>query len=392
MSTKPSTVLLWVAFLSSRVLVFTFLTRSGGDVSVYHEFAKKAWETGNPYLGEGFGYPPLAFFYVALPYLVARDLPDYYQLYRAETYLVDLALFALLMRRGDGSRLPALTYLVSTTLLGNLLYHRLDLVLGLLLLGAVSLRERGRIAPSYLLLGLAGAFKVVPLAAAPALLLFEARRSRRGAVTALSFLTLGAGAPTLIAVLLWGEGAVGFLGGHAERGVEIESSWASVESLLLLFGLEGTSYWGAGCYNLRTAAEPLFVTLSHVASLLVVGGSCLLGLRATGATRNPLWLLTITLAAILSVSKVFSPQFLLFLLPLVSAFANREGGMLHIPLLFIGIAALTTWVYPYRESELVALEGGTLLLVSLRNVIFLGFVLLLIRAFRREEKEAVGEA
>ena len=140
----PTIALLWCVFLLSRVIVLCFLTEATGDVSFYFEHVETSTETGSPYAreaGEAFPYPPLAFGYVALPYLLGgHDFESYYHLFRVESYLVDLLLFALLLRlavRSARGRAALLVYILATTLLGNLLFHRLDVALGLLLVLAL---------------------------------------------------------------------------------------------------------------------------------------------------------------------------------------------------------------------------------------------------------------
>ena len=358
-----------------------------GDVEIYHGHIERAFEGANPYEGkDAFGYPPLAFIFVALPYVAGgRSSDAYYQLYRAQCYAVDALAFYLLTRsvRKDGY---LLAYVLGTAVLGNLLYHRLDIALGLLLILVVHLHDRGRWLAAHAFLGLSMAFKVIPIVLVPAALALEARRSWRRSCLGSLMIVMGAGAPTAVGYLAWGAPSVFFLGDHAERGVQLESTWASVELLLMEMGaLRGAVYWGAGSHNLHTVFEAAIVRWSHVLTGIVALGG--VGLAFATPRGNPAPAFAATLGGCLAASKVFSPQFLLFLFPLCVVSAER-GRRPEIAVLLILVSALTTWVYPYHEQALVALDGVAVAPLILRNALFLALTVALYgAALSRNERE-----
>ncbi|KAI9002056.1 hypothetical protein DFJ74DRAFT_696455 [Hyaloraphidium curvatum] len=174
--------------------------------------------------------------------------------------------------------------------------------------------------------------------------------------TGVLFFTLGL--PFAFALLVGGRAALEFLSYNAARGLEAESAWAS---LLLLLRPGTRAAQGPGSWDL---AGPWAGLLAHL-SAAVVGVLLLLLLlrmilfRRTSFPSQRAYrtsLLAVLLAGTLS--KVLSPQYLVWLLPLLAlAGAESLPTAAHLALFsLLGTAAalLTTWVFPYHF-----VAGGT---------------------------------
>jgi hypothetical protein len=369
----------WGWFFVSRVLVFMAAPAISGDVETYFHAVARCAARGTPYGGEeGFGYPALAFLFVSLPWLVGGTKVDlYFPLYRAQCFAVDALLFHLLSRRC--SRASLQVYIACTTLLGPLLYHRLDILLGLLLVVVLLLEARGSMGLASLALGASIAFKVIPVLLLPAWLMWTVRRSAKAALSAVCLVALGAGVPTVLACVLWGKDALLFMGAHTGRGIQLESTWASLGILLVGLGLPGKTYFAAGSYNLSTPLEGAFTTASHIAlCAAALWGGVISARLARGGRPLPL-VFASTRGASLLASKVFSPQFLLFHLPaLVWSLDSMAPSVRRLAMaLTVASSALTTWVYPYHEKDLEALAGVATVPLGLRNALFALLVVLL---------------
>jgi hypothetical protein len=190
---------------------------------------------------------------------------------------------------------------------------------------------------------------------------------------------LGAGVPIGLAWALWGKDALFFMDTHARRGIQLESTWASIGILLMGLGLPGKTYFAAGSYNLSTPLEGVFATGSHIAVLAAALWGGVISARLARGGQALALALTSTLGALLLLSKVFSPQYLLFFLPpLALSFDAITPRVRRLAMtLAVASCVLTTWVYPYHEKELEALAGVATVPLVLRNALFTFLVVLL---------------
>ncbi len=224
------------------------------------------------YGGLDYEYPPATLPLLVAPLAAGGDDSGqaYHQrtiwLYGALDTACVLLLAFLLRRRAPIELLLALgLYSVSVLVLGRLALTRFDIAAGIaILLAGYCARSPGR-AGAWV--GLAGALKLVPLAAAPALM-------RRG--TGLRTLVAAAAVPVLAQVVyaLWsGELGLSWIGYHAGRDPEVES-WAAVfADVARGLGAHAGTAFDHGSQNVTgTAARwlgRLFALASIAAALLV---------------------------------------------------------------------------------------------------------------------------
>ena len=269
-------------FAATRFFVLIFLVPQMSDVGeVYFDYAARAIDfQQTPYQGElAIEYPPLSWWTIAAPRLAnparitnPRDplqIGPVYQLYRTTfrsmMFLFDLASFLLLLlvvqdRRPAWTGWAALTYTLATALLGPMLYDRLDTgLLMLFLLWAYGwvrslddpqAHRRSSVpnAPksesirwtiaSYVVLGLGISFKLIPILCVPFLLLSEwwlPDRRKRLAMAMVSLFSAAA-LPFAIQSAVSGPGVFSIFSYHGQRGIQIESLFASLLTVAALFG------------------------------------------------------------------------------------------------------------------------------------------------------------
>ena len=386
---------LLVGFLLLRVALFAVTTAT--EFALYLDYANAARSTSMAELHQSrdIEYPPLATLFGVAVLHVAEALPEGAErltvLRPEETrgvgparyeVALGLVLFAVdvaclvfvyfLARRvyPDDDSVKRFTrlalYVAATTAIGLILYDRQDLVVGLVAVMMLAAVARGWSLPAYAILAVGVAYKLVPVLLLPPCVLALATLRTPGstarflrtvmieAAVAGAILAL---VPLLMYLLCGGERAFAFLTFHSTRGLQLEASAAWPVILLDSDTRLGHSF---GSYTLRGDLADRVARLCSFATAL---GAMLCLLIAThgfwrAATsdrpvnRNELvtHLVASSLLAWLGFilfSKVGSPQYLLWLAPLVPLLPLRGSDRWWSALLLIGMV-VTTLIYPCR--------------------------------------------
>lgn len=398
-------------------------------------------------------YPPLAVIWMATAGIglefdagLGPRTDLYGGRYRLAMFALDLLLIFILVKwaapglvtLAGGVRQRAwrlAVYGVASLILGNLLFDRLDLVVGTLLLPSVMLLVRGSWRASFLLLALAINFKASPLALAPLWVvaslpsyLFAQARTRTGALVkamAVRALTLAGMAIFVFLPFLIIEGsrASDFLRFRAVQGVQIESVPASILLVLHAFGLPLQVSFTLGTFELQTPLSPVMAAASPLLLLVAVAIAAALYARTATtrcgrlartdrrvptaptaptvptvpagslATSDPPLFVTATVATLLLTlvtSKLLSPQYLIWLLPLVPLLDIGAARTRAFQLWFLFTCTVTTAIFPYLLGRTLArhdpASGGYLDptplgvgLVLLRNALLIWLAWLALR-------------
>lgn len=261
---------------------------------------------------------------------------------------------------------------------GVVVTHRYDAAVGLALAVAGWAHAARRPIPLGLALGAAAALKGVPAAATlyVGLALAYERRWRELAVAAAIALALLA-ATVVPALRVAGDGLYDFARYHAARPLQIESTWAA---LLGLFARGSVSVQRSfGSTNL---AGPAVRWLSPVAALGPIAAALALagwlwrafrllppGESGDGArARAALAAGCASLVAFMVLGKVFSPQYLGWILPLGAALSLVDGRR-RARLLFLALMGATQLVYPIAYGALESLAPWACALLLARNAV-----------------------
>lgn len=362
---------LLLAWAASRAVVLVLALSSRPSFVLFNDTNLLwAWANGVPFgddpspeLGE---YPGAARL-LALTGRLAPTAQVFGWGWIAAMLLVDLAM--LLVLAGAGRR-GAWLWVVAGAALGPVMWLRFDLLVALLAASAVVQRGR-RPGLSGVLWGLAVLLKLWPLVLAAALL--PRRGWQRWASAAAG--TVGAG--LAVEALVAGPAALSTpLTYQAGRGLQIESLPASV----LLWQRRGDEpsevlEFAYRAYQLQdTASAP-----ATLVGVVVLGSVGLAVLVAASRCARPVLDEVRTLAAallsvlVVATNAVFSPQYVMWFLPLValvvglSRGADRGAALLAV--VATGIAALTQRIWPWRYPELLDLDPGTVGALLLRNTL-----------------------
>jgi len=368
------------------------------DLFVYRAFAAPVLDGGLPYRDVAFEYPPLAAPAIALPGLVSTAAEGFRWAFAVWTLLgaaaVVLLCGALARHTGGDARRAMLAAATMPLLCGAVLRTHFDLFPVALVLAALLLLVRNRPRAAFAVLGVAVMTKAFPIVIAPIAIAWLLARGRRrdawqGALVCAAVMAAIAGA----AVAVSPDGALDAVRFQLDRPVQVESSPA-----LVVLGLDAV---GAGhaesvksfrsdglLHPASDAVTSLFLTvLVALVTLLCVRVAS--GGRDAGARELVLASLA-ACAGFALFGKVFSPQFVTWVLPLGTlAFAWR----MHALALAVALVAVLTQIeFPAHYFDVVAREPLAVGVVALRNIALAAVIALTLRELRTPRRALVGTA
>ena len=306
------------------------------DVPLYRTYGERIANGLVPYRDFGFEYPPGALPALVLPALLTDSLTAYRIVFGAEMALAG-AIGVLLVAHGlrrlgrrDEDRRVALTAIaLLPLLLGGVILTRFDLLPAALVAGALALLLAGRHEAGAVVLGIGVAVKLYPAVLVPLAAVAAYRRGGRRALAA----TVGlAAAPVVLLYLpflvVGLDGVLDSFGRQLGRPLQIESLGAGI-----LLGaappLRASRSSGRRGRARRTSpAGPQTPSPSSRDSRRL-SPSRSSGSRSHGARRRRERLVRYAAAAVVAfvaLSKVLSPQFLVWLLLLVPLVGGRAGS------------------------------------------------------------------
>jgi hypothetical protein len=351
------------------------------DVPIYLHYAELIRGGALPYRDFGLEYPP-----AALPaFLVPAYLPWSYATSFAAAMGVCgagcLAAAAAALRAvgADALRTTAalLAIAVAPLVLGSLFDTRFDLWPALLALASLALALRERPVAAGALAGLAFAAKLWPLALAPLELAYLWRRRGGRAALAGLLAALAVAAACFVPFAVFApNGLRHSLTGQLGRPLQIESLGAAV--LLAAGHLGGPSLdtvTSHGSQGLAGSLADAVASASTVVEIALVLGIWIAFARRRRPDGEALLVASAAaVTALVAFGKVFSPQFLIWLVPFVPLVRGRRGvgGSLLLLLalgltqtwfpgaywrLALGHASPWTWLLLARDATVVALAA-----------------------------------
>ena len=326
------------------------------DVHVYQGYAESLLHGALPYRDVFVEYPPGAFAVFLPP--AALGASHYNAAFKALMALcgvatIVLAALVLVELGAPRRRLYAAVGLLALApvALGPISLNTYDAWPALLTVAALLLLLQGRHLWAFAALGLAVSAKVYPLVLVPLACVFVWRRAGpRRIALGIAALVLVAAAVVVPFAVYDLNGVASSFRSQAERGLQIESLGASLLLLLDRLGLYDANIvrtTGVAGRNLSgslagvVAAATLALEGVAVASVWVLYG------RAR-ATRMQLALaFAAAVAGFLAFTKVFSPQYLVWLVPLV-VLVGGAAGLAAILLTTCALVLAQVWFFHYH--------------------------------------------
>jgi hypothetical protein len=358
------------------------------DTPVYERYGRAMDEGKVPYRDFALEYPPGALPVFLLP---ARGEPDFDGFTRrfealmaaCGAMLIGFVAVALTALGAGLRRLAAALGFVALAplLLGSVVLSRFDLWPATLTLAALAALLAGRLRIGHGVLGLAVAAKLYPAVLMPIAVAYAWKREGRREALRCAGTFAGAAALVFLPFLILSPGGVwDSVTRQASRPLQIES----IGSALLLaahqaFGLDITMDSSHGSQNLEGALPDALAVAQSASQALVLVAVWAVFARGPAEPERLVLASAAALTAFVALGKVLSPQFLIWLVPLVPLVRGRRG-LVASGLLALALALTQLW-FPYRYWDLaLRFDEVASWLVLVRDLVLLALLALLGRA------------
>lgn len=359
------------------------------DIPVYASYGNAVENGAVPYRDIKPEYPPGALPAFVVPALLSDDEEGFRAVFEwlMAAFGVAAILLAAVTLRGLGAsrqRTAGALALAAAfpLLLGSVVLTRFDLYPAALVVAALAALVHGRDRLGFGLLGAAVAVKLYPAVLIPVGFGYVWRR--RGRREALVCLAVSAGVVALAFLpflVVAPEGVATSIGRQLARPLQIESLGSALYLVAHhLVGIDVEMRSGHGSQNLYATGTAVAAILL---SLVQVGALVWIWLRRPASGEDLVRWSAAALVAFVALGKVLSPQFLIWLVPVVPLVAGVRG--LRASVLLATALVLTQLWFPSRYWDLAReLDPLPSTLVLLRDIVLVGLLVVLVRDTRRE--------
>jgi hypothetical protein len=175
-----------------------------------------------------------------------------------------------------------------------------------------------------------------------------------------------------VTVFFWlviSHGAVSLFSHLYQRPFQVESTGSVLLWLVSIFGIPVDWQFSFGSVN---TISPIAGGLSQGFVALLWVGLIYIFIQQWRGKMDLVQAAVAALLVLLATSKVFSPQYILWLIPLLAYSASDRGNMW---LIWVGISILTTLIYPFYYAIMGPLNDpslvpGFMLTIMVRNGLF----------------------
>ena len=267
---------------------------------------------------------------------------------------------------------PAWWWLFFTVFMGYLSFARVEgITAPIVLIALLYAAERPVVAG--VLLSIATWIKVWPAAVLVPIVIASHKR--------IQVVLAGAAVSAAVALGTWLAGGLphimDFLLNQGERGMQLEATFSTPWVWLSVFHIAGskmadntainsTEVYGPGAATAAVLMQPLLILAAIVAAILLVRA------MRRGAEREELFLegSLMMVTAFIVFNKVGSPQFIIWLAPVIIAGLAHDWERWKVPAaLLMGIAMTTFVIYPLFYTPLIHAHPVMAAILTTRNVL-----------------------
>ena len=354
------------------------------DIPVYASYGTAIEDGAVPYRDIRPEYPPGALPAFTVPALLSQDEQGFRDVFEGLMALFGVAtvlLAAVTLRglRASKARTVGALALVAAfpLLLGSVVLTRFDLYPAAFVAAALAALVHRRDRLGFALLGAAVAVKLYPVVLVPIALAYVWHR--RGRREALVCLALCAGVVTLAFLpflLVAPDGVTHSLARQLSRPLQIESLGSAVYlAAHHVVGLDVEMRSGHGSQNLYSTGTAVTAFVLSVAQVIVL---VWIWLRRPATSEELIRWSAAALVAFVALGKVLSPQFLIWLGPVVPLVGGLRG--LRASVLLVAALVVTQLWFPSRYWELAReLDPLPSMLVLLRDLVLVAVLVVLVK-------------
>jgi uncharacterized membrane protein len=355
------------------------------DVQVYQRYAQRTVDGSVPYRDFSIEYPPGFLLPALAPDATAKagNFDSYQQAFQrwmagAGVVLILMTALALAaLRAGRAHFAAALGFIaVSPLLLGSVMLARFDLWVAALGIGGLAAMLTGRERTAGVLFGAAIATKIWPAVFVPLCVIWIWRRQDRKAALRWLALTTASCATFFLPFAALAPGGLGHsFGLQINRPLQIESLGSQL--LLAAHNLAGLSVSVKSTYgsqNLVAHGAGAMAGLAGVLQLLALCGVGFAFARGPARADRLVAAAAASVAVFVAFGKVFSPQYLIWLIPFVPLVRSRLATML------LGVSLVATlYYYPANYGDLILLKQYVSWIVLARDLVVVALAAELVR-------------
>jgi hypothetical protein len=354
------------------------------DTGLYMAYGTRVADGAVPYRsGFSFEFPPGAIPPLAAPALPGSHYVSWFKAFELVCGLAAVSAVAYALGEAGARRRLAAVVLAAAApaALGPIVLNSFDLWPAALAAWGVALTVRGRPRWGLALLGAATAAKLYPVLLAPALLTYVARaHGRREAVRAL----LGGAGVVAAAFLPFAAIAPGglrfSLQEQATRGLQVESLGGSILGVAHRLGasFHVTVSHSPFSFDIAGGTATAFAAVLSVTVLAAAAVAWLLLGRSQVDSERTVQAAAASAVGFVAFGKVLSPQYLLFLVPLVPLVDSVAASVL-----FVAALGLTqVWArFPEPFLQITHL-GGVIWAALARNLVLVALYVVLLGSLR----------
>jgi hypothetical protein len=354
------------------------------DTPGYETYADAIVAGQVPYRDFSVEYPPGALLPMLAPRLTASrgNFGEYGHSF--EKWMAGAGVLMVLLVALVASPLRVLLVAVSPLLLGNLMLSRFDLWVAALTVGALVALLLDREKTSGVVLGAAIATKLFPAVLAPLALVWIWRRRGRRAALEWAGIVVAVCAAVFLPFAAIAPGGLGHsFGVQLNRPLQIESLGGQI--LIAVHNAAGTTLhvFTTVSQNLSGPGAHAAAVISSVAQIVALVAVWVLYARGPQTHERLVRYAAAAVLAFVAFGKVLSPQYMVWLIPLVPLVRSRVApGLLVVSLV------LTQIEFPGRYWKLAnGLDPAIAGVVLARDLVLVALFVLLLVEPRRERVE-----